>query len=253
MPQPSERPVIPARTLEELWPPFGLRIESPRLELRVVRETDFPAYVAAAAAGVTRTSRNPSRHVWHEKGSGGLVKGALPWLWSTRSAIGPDRWCLTLGVFRKRSQSPESRQSTAGPEIPDDAGTEGHGELIGMQDCCADDWSVLHTISSGSWLRADLQRQGLGTEAHAAMLLWAFDHFGAEYAESGAYTWNERSRRVSETLGYFTAGTRRVPDPQRENPEWEHMFRLSKNDLLRPPWQIRVAGNDQLKSFFGHG
>jgi len=30
------------------------------------------------------------------------------------------------------------------------------------------------------------------------------------------------------------------------------MFRLPKNDLLRPSWQIQVTGNDELKSFYGH-
>ncbi|MGJ9372453.1 GNAT family N-acetyltransferase [Nesterenkonia sp. CF4.4] len=240
MPQPSDHSVTPARTLEELWPPFGLFIESPRLVMRVVREADFPAYAAAAASGVTHTSRNPFRHPWNEKGPEDLVKGSLPFLWSTRSAIGPDHWHLALGVFLK---------------VADDArggAAEESGTLIGMQDCYAQDWTVLRTISSGSWLRADRQGEGVGTEARAAMLLWAFDHFGAEYAESGAYTWNERSRRVSETLGYFTSGTRRVPDAHGEKPEWEHMFRLPKNDLLRPRWQIQVTGNDALKSFYGH-
>lgn len=245
MSQPSEPPVTPARTLEELWPPFGLRISSPRLELRVVRETDFCAYADAAASGVTQTSRNPFRFAWNEKSPEELVKASLPFLWSTRSAIGPDHWHLALGVFLKSpsgSASPE--EATPGEAAP--------GELIGMQDCYAHDWSILRTISSGSWLRADRQGQGLGTEARAAMLLWAFDHFGAEYAESGAYTWNERSRRVSESLGYFTSGTQRVPDAHGAEPEWEYLFRLPKNDLLRPPWQIQVTGNDALKSFLGH-
>ena len=240
MPQPSDHLVTPSKTLEELWPPFGLCIESPRLQLRVVRETDFPAYVAAATSGVTHTSRNPFRHPWNELGPEELVKGSLPWLWSSRSAIGPDRWSLMLGVFLKS------------PTDTDESADEMSGELIGMQDCYAKDWTVLRTIGSGSWLRADQQGQGLGTEARAAMLLWAFDHFGAAYAESGAYTWNERSRRVSETLGYFTSGTRRVPDAHGQQPEWEYMFRLPKNDLLRPSWQIQVTGNDELRSFYGH-
>jgi len=185
MPQPSETPVTPLRSLEEIWPPFGLRIESPRLELRVVRETDFPAYAAAAASGVTHTSRNPFRFAWNEKGPKDLVKASLPFLWSTRPSIGPDHWYLAFGIFVKDADGAEG------------SAAQESGELIGMQGCYAHDWPILRTVSSGSWLRADRQGQGLGTEARAAMLLWAFDHFGAEYAESGAYTSNERSRRVS--------------------------------------------------------
>lgn len=239
MPQPSEPPVTLERTLEEIWPPFDLRIESPRLELRVVRETDFPAYVAAASSGVTHTSRNPFRQAWNEKDPESLIKASLPFLWSTRSAITPEHWHLAFGVFLKDA----SGSGSLGDGAP--------AELIGVQDCYAHDWPILRTVSSGSWLRADRQGQGLGTEARAAMLLWAFDHFGAEYAESGAYTWNERSRRVSESLGYFTSGTQRVPDAHGVEPEWEHLFRLPKNDLLRPAFQIRVTGNAELKSFFG--
>lgn len=244
MPQPSDHPVTPgpypAPGLEELWPPFGLRINSPRLELRVVRETDFPAYVAAAASGVTHTSRNPFRYAWNEQAPEELVKGSLPFLWSTRSKIGPDHWYLMFGVFLK------TPGTLGGAE--DGVSTE----LIGMQDCYAEDWTILRTVSSGSWLRADRQGQGLGSEARAAMLLWAFDHFGAEYAESGAYDWNERSRRVSAALGYSTSGVRRVTDAHGETPEWEYMFRLPKSDLLRPPWKVQVTGNERLRGFFGN-
>lgn len=248
MPQPSEPPVTLERTLEEIWPPFGLRIESPRLELRVVRETDFPAYVAAASSGVTHTTRNPFRQAWNEKDPEALIKASLPFLWSTRSAVSPEHWHLAFGVFLKDSGD---GTSTAGQPGPGQPGRGQPAELIGMQDCYAHDWPILRTVSSGSWLRADRQGQGLGTEARAAMLLWAFDHFGAEYAESGAYTWNERSRRVSESLGYFTSGTQRVPDAHGVEPEWEHLFRLPKNDLLRPGFQIQVTGNAELKRFFG--
>lgn len=250
----SIRPDDPAQSVEEVWPPFGLRIESPRLVLRVLREADFPAYIAAATSGVTTTEKNPFRLPWNEEEPSELVRRSIPFLYSKRGEIGPSSWYLLLGVFLKeepesRSQSSERGRSTSGSG--QQSGVVRPGEcLIGVQDCDAEDWPVLRTVSSGSWLRSDAQGQGYGKEMRAAMLLWAFDHFDADFAESGAYTWNERSRRVSESLGYFTAGTRRVPDAHGENAEWEYSFRLPKADFIRPPWNVKVSGSKRLKNFF---
>ncbi|GAA4827284.1 GNAT family N-acetyltransferase [Garicola koreensis] len=218
-------------TLEEVWPPLGLRIESPNLVLRHVRETDFPAYLAAASSGVKSTERSPFVSPWDENSPAALAGSSLPWLYSQRSRIGPDSWYLMLAVFTR-----------------DESG--GEDQLIGMQDVYADSWPVLRTVTSGSWLRRDAQGQGHGTQMRAAMLMWAFDHFGAEYAESGAYDWNTRSLRVSRSLGYFQSGTRRVTDAHGTQPEWEHQLRLPKNDFIRPPWTATVTGSDRLRAFF---
>lgn len=221
----------PTHTLEEVWPPFGLRIETPRLILRQIRETDFPQYLAAATSGIRNTDRSPFVSPWDENPPEAMAKNSLTWLWSKRPAIGPNSWYLMLATFLKN-----------------DDGSE--GRLIGMQDVFADHWQALHTIGSGSWMRVDQQGAGYGKEARAAMLIWAFDYFGAEYAESGAYDWNKASLRVSESLGYFQCGTKRVPDADGKQPEWEIQVRMAKNDFLRPPWTVKVDGNDRLKAFF---
>lgn len=41
-----------AAVLEDLWPPFGLTIVTPRLELRLPREEDLAALAEVAARGV---------------------------------------------------------------------------------------------------------------------------------------------------------------------------------------------------------
>ncbi|WP_010524103.1 GNAT family N-acetyltransferase [Nesterenkonia sp. F] len=242
------RPEDPDQPLEEIWPPFGLRLETPRLALRVVRETDFPAWVAAATSGVTRTERNPFAHAWNENSPEELVRGSLPWLWSTRSSFGPDSWTLLLAVFLK----PLERHGvieTAGDDETAPVVRDGE-RLIGMQDCAAAEWPVLATVSSGSWLAADHQGVGYGREMRSGMLQWAFDHFGAAFAESGAYTWNEPSRRVSLGLGYQVVGRRRVSDAQGRAAEWEDQFRLAAEDFRRPDWTVGVQGAERLRAFF---
>jgi RimJ/RimL family protein N-acetyltransferase len=220
----------PTHTLADVWPPFGLRIESPRLVLRQVRETDFPAYVAAASSGIMTSGRNSFASPWDENSPEDIAKNSLTWLWSKRPAIGPDSWYFMLAVFSRN-----------------DDGSE--GRLIGMQDAWAEKYRVLRTVESASWLRADAQGQGYGKEQRAAMLLWAFDHFGAEFAESGAFDWNEPSKRVSEALGYFQCGTHRVTDAYGKQPEWEIQYRMAKNDFMRPSWTVKVEGNELLRDF----
>ncbi|WP_175417108.1 hypothetical protein [Arthrobacter sp. 24S4-2] len=38
--------------LFDVWPMFGLKISSPRLELRLVRDEDLPGVINAALAGI---------------------------------------------------------------------------------------------------------------------------------------------------------------------------------------------------------
>ncbi|WP_150461128.1 GNAT family N-acetyltransferase [Nesterenkonia ebinurensis] len=220
----------PSLSLEEVWPVFGLRIISPRLILRQVRETDFGAYVAAASSGIMKGPRNSFASPWDENTPTDIAKNSLTWLWSRRPAIGPDSWYLMLAVFVRSEDGSE-------------------GPLIGMQDVWAEKYRVLRSLETASWLRADQQGKGYGKEQRAAALLWAFDHFDAEYAQSGAYDWNEPSKRVSESLGYFQCGTKRVTDAHGKQPEWEIAYRMAKSDFIRPSWSVKVEGNELLKDF----
>lgn len=239
----SVRADDPHQRLEDLWPPFGLRIESPRLVLRQIRESDFPAYTAAITSGVTQTARNPFVTAWNEGEPEDLVRTALPWLWSQRATAGSEDWYLMLAVFLRDEDD------------ADDGGSAGsrEGQLIGMQDVHANSWTVLRTVGSGSWLRADRQGHGYGTEMRAAMLAWAFDHFGAQYAESAAFEWNARSLRVSASLGYREVGRRRTVDAHGEHAQEEVQLRLARREFVRPSWPTRVLGSERLQSFFCQG
>lgn len=45
--------------LERIWPLFGLRLTTPRLELRPLRDDDLPGLVDAALSGVHDPARMP--------------------------------------------------------------------------------------------------------------------------------------------------------------------------------------------------
>ncbi|WP_150463113.1 GNAT family N-acetyltransferase [Nesterenkonia ebinurensis] len=220
----------PSLSLEEVWPPFGLRIESPRLVLRQVRETDFAGFLAAASSGIRNTEKCPFLTPWDDNPPEAMARNSLPYIWSQRAKIGPDHWYLMLGVFLKNDDRSE-------------------GLLIGVQDVNARNYRVMRTVNSGSWMRRDHQGQGLGKEMRAAMLLWAFDHFNAEYAQSGANSWNKPSQGVSASLGYQTVGRARRVGAYGDEAEEGLYFLLSADEFNRPDWDIEVTGNELLRDF----
>ncbi|HWS49398.1 MAG TPA: GNAT family protein [Microbacterium sp.] len=109
------------------------------------------------------------------------------------------------------------------------------------QDLSAYDFADRRTVNTGSWLTRSVHGRGLGTEMRAALLLFAFDVLGAEWAESGAASWNEASLRVSEKLGYELNGVTRVA-PRSGEPVDEQRVRLEKKSFVRPDWSISVRG-----------
>jgi RimJ/RimL family protein N-acetyltransferase len=117
------------------------------------------------------------------------------------------------------------------------------GRVVGCQDVVAESFAATRTLTSGSWLTRSAQGRGLGHEMRAAVLLLAFDHLGAEVAESAALAWNARSIRVSEALGYQPNGAHRIVGPDGASVE-ELRFRVTPETLVRPEWTLGVAGLD---------
>ncbi|MGN8025141.1 GNAT family N-acetyltransferase [Microbacterium sp. 22242] len=96
-------------------------------------------------------------------------------------------------------------------------------------------------VATGSWLTRSAHGRGIGTEMRAALLLFAFDVLGAEWAESGAASWNEASLAVSRKLGYEPNGVTRVAPRPGEAVD-EQRLRLVRARFVRPDWTIAVRG-----------
>lgn len=223
---PAGDPTLP---LERIWPPAGLRIESPRLVLRLMLDADLPAYLAAATSPIQHTEKNPFARPWNEGSPEDKARTSLSWLWQARTRMDQKDMVLLLGVFLKE---------------------EGGGQrLIGCQDVIARDFAVLRTVSTGSWLTGEQQGRGLGREMRAAALLWAFDHLGARTATSGAYSWNRASRRVSAALGYRENGSVPITDAHGQTREEEIQYRLEAEQLVRPDWDVEVTGHAAFAAF----
>ena len=91
-------------TLEEIFPPYGLRITCRNVELRVLRDEDFPKLVELVQNGISVSGLPmPFPRAWHEEPYApgtpdGFPATSLSWWWTQRSTFAPDRWNLALTV-----------------------------------------------------------------------------------------------------------------------------------------------------------
>mgnify|MGYP003435334916 CR=1 FL=1 len=202
--------------LEHVWPLFGLVIETPRLVLRPIRDSDLPELARAALAGVHDPERTPFGFPWTDAAPEALPGNLAAYQWGLRSGLSPQHWTIPFGVHFE-------------------------GRLVGSQDLAAFDFANRRTVNTGSWLTQEAQGRGLGTEMRAALLLFAFDTLGAEWAESSAAAWNIASLAVSRKLGYECNGVTRV-SPRPGEPVDQQSVRLDKREFVRPSWNISVDG-----------
>jgi RimJ/RimL family protein N-acetyltransferase len=204
--------------LEDVWPLFSLSIETPRLSLRPVRDDDLPGLVTAALEGVHDPGRMPFGYPWTDAEPTELARSFAAYHWGLRARLSRSDWAVAFAIVQD-------------------------GVAIGIQELAGYDFRARRTVNSGSWLTRRLQGRGLGTEARAGLLLFAFDHLGAEWAESGAASWNAASLAVSRKLGYEPNGVTRV-HPRPGEVVDEQKVRLSAERFARPTWSIAVRGAD---------
>src|SRR5215470_14638094 len=175
------RPTIASMTSPH-WPLAGLRLHTPRLELRWPTLNDLDELATLAVAGVHDPQVQPFSAEWTDAPAAELPSRSLQYYWSQWAAWRPSDWTLDLMVVHK-------------------------GTIVGMQGLKATDFAVVREVHTGSWLGLRHQGQGIGTEMRAAVLSLAFDDLGAETARSDAHSDNAASIGVSRKLGYAADGT----------------------------------------------
>jgi RimJ/RimL family protein N-acetyltransferase len=170
--------------MTQWWPVAGLRLLTPRLELRLATDRDLDELADLAAAGVHDPEVQPFGVPWTDVSPAERARGTVLYHWSQRGAWKPEHWSLDLVVVRD-------------------------GAVVGMQAMGAADFAVLREVRTGSWLGQAHQGQGIGTEMRAALLHLAFAGLAAQYATSTAFTDNPASLGVSRKLGYADDGIQR--------------------------------------------
>jgi RimJ/RimL family protein N-acetyltransferase len=204
-----------------LEPLFGLRIRTPRLELRLPTESELNELYELAAAGIHPPGEMPFGVAWTDD----LTRDSfLAYHHSLRESWTPEAWKVDLGTWVD-------------------------GVLAGVQGIGADDYAERRTIGTGSWLGDRFQAQGVGTEMRTAVVELAFRELGAAAVTSSAFETNAASRRVSEKLGYSVVG-REFISP-RGTPQPHVLLRLERERWSGAPFAVEVGGVEPCLPLFG--
>ncbi|WP_116244589.1 GNAT family N-acetyltransferase [Nocardiopsis sp. FIRDI 009] len=192
--------------LSTYFPPAGLRLTTPRLELRLPDTEDLGRLAETAAGGVHEPDAMPFAHPWTDGTPAEVALRAVQYNLARMADMEPRRWSLNLVVVHE-------------------------GTVLGVQDIGARDFAVTRQVSTGSWLGRRHQGRGFGTEMRAAVLHLAFAELGAVAAETAVLEGNAASERVSRKLGYRPNGASLTA--VRGAPVQEHRYRLTRQDWER--------------------
>jgi RimJ/RimL family protein N-acetyltransferase len=213
--------------MNQWWPLAGLRLTTPRLELRVPADGDLTELAGLAAGDIHDPEVQPFGVPWTDAAPTDRARGTLQYQWSQRARWEASNWSLDLVVVHD-------------------------GAIVGTQAISAPDFATLREVATGSWLGQPHQGRGIGTEMRAAVLHLAFAGLGAHYATSGAFTDNIASQRVSRKLGYADDGIER--QVRRGQPATLLRLRLD-----RETWQatrtvpVEISGLEACLAMFGLG
>ena len=175
--------------LVEAYPPFGLRITHDDMTLRVFRDADMPEYLDLLSAPIFAEENVDWFFPWCEAPVPERRRNAIQAHWGWRSGFRPESWTLAFGVYV-------------------DTWIYVGGVLVGCQDLISEEFAKRRVVHSGSWLALEHQGRGWGSRMRRLLLHFAFDHLGAQRAESEAVKGNESSLGVSRSAGYESNGTR---------------------------------------------
>ena len=210
---------------ENPWPIFDIRIWTERLELRLPTDEDLMEMLDRAHSGIHDPGEMPFGMAWTDQPSPYFERSFMQFHWSSRANWSPGKWSLDLGVWSE-------------------------GRLVGTQGMGAENFAVLRTVSTGSWLAREFQGQGIGKEMRSAVLGFAFDTLGAWWATSGSFVDNPASAAVSRALGYEEDGIE-VLAPRAEAKELIRWRMSADQWRSRERPHVEVAGMDRCWDLFG--
>jgi RimJ/RimL family protein N-acetyltransferase len=213
------------KSLEEIWPLFGLQVVAGPLNLRVVRDADIPSLVELAERGIHEPDAMPFLFPWSVAPHDELCRNMATHYWESRSRISPQRWSLEL-VVRWNST------------------------IVGMQDYSTRNSLVTRTGETGSWLGRDFQGRGIGTAMRQAVCALVFDYLGAEEVTSAAFLDNPASQAVSTKVGYRPNGRTRETRRDDELAISQQLV-LTPADLVRGEHELEVSGAKPVRRFLG--
>jgi len=204
----------------DLTPLFGLRLRTPRLELRLPTADELDALREVALGGIHPPEFMPFTIAWTDDPE---LTDFHAYHEMRRREWGVDEWHLELAVFVE-------------------------GRPAGIQALESKNFAEALTVGTGSWLGRPFQGRGVGTEMRTAALELAFRGLGAQVARSGAVDGNFASLRVSEKLGYREIGRGTVAP---RGAALHHTDVALRREDWRPPVRVEIEGLEPCLPLFG--
>ncbi|MCO8269884.1 GNAT family N-acetyltransferase [Actinoplanes sp. TRM 88003] len=207
--------------MDEFWPLFGLRLAFRDVVLRPMTETDLPRLAAVLPGDVGHDPRLAlfESQSYAENERRLFCQG----YWKALGTWSPESWVLHFAV-------------------------EHGGDLVGVQTLEGDNFPVLRTVDSASWLVPGVRGRGVGVAMRTAVLQFAFGELGAAAAITSAVTTNAASAGVSRRVGYAENGVSTIVDTGGDVAELLH-FRLTAER-----WSgagVDVTGFPPCRAWFG--
>ncbi|WP_454857330.1 GNAT family N-acetyltransferase [Promicromonospora soli] len=199
--------------LATAFPPFGLRVVSGDLELRLPDDAELTRLADVAVAGIHAPDRKPFLFPWNAGEPDEVRRGLLQYHWASRGKVSPDAWALELGVFRE-------------------------DEPIGIQSVSATGFPVTRSAGTGSWLGLAHQGKGIGKRMRLMALHLLFEGFGAADARTEAFDDNPESNGVTRALGYAPNGV--VLQERQGEVATENRYRMTREAWAARPDAHRV-------------
>jgi RimJ/RimL family protein N-acetyltransferase len=204
----------------DLSPLLGLRLRTPRLELRLPSVPELDGLRDVALGGIHPPEFMPFSIAWTDDPDLAFFHDYHE---MRRREWRPEAWSLELGVWLE-------------------------GEPVGVQALMSEGFAETHTVGTGSWLGRRFQRRGVGTEMRTAVLELAFRGLGARIARSGAIDGNAASLGVSAKLGYREVARSTVAPRGEVVGHADLELRLENWD---PPFAVEIEGLEPCLALFG--
>jgi RimJ/RimL family protein N-acetyltransferase len=161
------------------WPLFDVRLTSPDLTLRPMREADLAA-VSDLLPGDLELDPAATRYaIGDEPRSRGII--THQGYWKAYGTWQPSAWRLGFIVMHA-------------------------GEIVGFQELEGNDFPLLRTVDTASFLIPSCRGRGFGKQMRRAVLALAFRPLEAAEAITSAWHDNHASLGVSRDLGYLPNG-----------------------------------------------
>jgi len=205
-------------------PLLGLRIAAGPVELRGVTDDLLGPLAELAINGVHEPGYMPFFVPWSIAPAEEMPRNMAQFHWGQRAAFSPEKWSIDLAVFYD-------------------------GRLVGSQGFGTRDFLVTRIGETGSWLGREFHGRGIGTAMRKVICAFLFDHLGAEYITSSAYSDNPASLGVSRKCGYRDNGMTILK--RNDQPATLQRLILEPGNLVRYQHDLTVEGLPEFRRSIG--